>query len=132
MKSIDATALTSSSDPSDWLNKQIAADAVTIEGLESYLSSLQLSLTMLAQECADSDDILAGQYLSQMPSLAVDIDQMLSESTTAVARLKSLSDAGAANTEDKTSPFKEIERLTIAMEKVNVATKILSRGRRQK
>ena len=124
MKAIDPTSL--SSDPVEWLNRKIAEDGVAIEGMESYLSSLHLSLTMLAQECADSDDILAGQYLAQMPSLASDIEKMITESSSSVARLTQL----PLQQIEAKNPFKEIERITIALEKVSVARKILSRAKR--
>ena len=124
MKAIDATTL--SSEPVEWLNRKIAEDGVAIEGMESYLSSLHLSLTMLAQECADSDDILAGQYLAQMPSLASDIEKMITESSSSVARLTQL----PLQQIEAKNPFKEIERITIALEKVSVARKILSRAKR--
>jgi len=111
-------------DPAAWLNKRIEQDSASLDSLETYLSALQLSLTLLAQDCADSDDILSGQYLAQMPSLSTDVEKMLDESAAATARLRDLEKNGIHK-----NP--EISRIISAIEKVEISRKSISRGKKR-
>ena len=132
MPSVTTDDIKDFSDSSAWLNNRLLSDSVSMDSLESYLNSLQLSLTLLAQECADSDDILAGQYLAQMPALSTDVERMLEEADSAANRLKALQ-AFKNHQESSTNlanPFAEISNITSALEKVQLVKKALQRGKR--
>ena len=132
MKTLTQADISDVSEPSIWLNNKLAADSVSIANLESYLNSLQLSLTLLAQECADSDDILAGQYLAQMPALSSDVERMLEETQNASARLIALQTLKTQQERSlaENNPFSEIATLTEAIDKIEVAKKAIKRGKR--
>jgi hypothetical protein len=127
---LDSSDLLNVTDPIGWINERIDAEGVkSLSEIQTFLSSLQLSLTLITQECADSDDILASQYLAQMTDMGSEVEKMLDEVLTAEAKLDAVLKSSESDRGSE-ALFSRIEVLTSALDKVEIAKSALQRGRR--
>ena len=116
-------------DAPTWINQRISADSVSIDKIDSFLNNLHLQLNILTQEISEGNDILSADYLKQIPSLQLEINRMGNESHDAITRLFDLTKSHEILNDIK-DPSLTLTAVTDAKDKIHLAKKALTRGRR--